>query len=295
MPHEAVSARTSSGKAIDSRCSAWCQSSSTCTSRRGEPARSDVRQRRPTTGRTSAARAPTPTSGPPLDDVDGLGGEQAFGVGRGPTTRGPRRRSGRAGRRPARAPRPSWPAGSSSRAWATSMIEVRLPARSHDTARRPLVIERSVTTTWSSAATASAGAMPETRHPGPERRAPVGQRLHRSVAGRRQLADDHLVAVDGRRRWRARHRSARVDRSEVAIRDSRSAAMRAWAASASAWTQAIDEPGMMSWNCWVSTSATGRRARGGHRRRPHRRTSTARPRAAAARSAGCRPSCAAGW
>ena len=45
-------------------------------------------------------------------------------------------------------------------------------------------------------------------------------------------------------------RSAR----RAVMRCSRSAATRSNTSSASAWTQAIDEPGRMSWNCWVSTS-----------------------------------------
>ena len=51
-----------------------------------------------------------------------------------------------------------------------------------------------------------------------------------------------------------RARPARCVASASPIRASSSAATRAWAASASACTQAIDEPGMMSWNCCVSTS-----------------------------------------
>ena len=80
--------------------------------------------------------------------------------------------------------------------------------------------------------------------------------------------------------------------SASAISASSRSAIRACSASASACTQAIDEPGRMSWNCWSSTSfhsssssAATAAVRSVRRRR---RPTTARPRAAGARSGGCR-------
>ena len=49
-------------------------------------------------------------------------------------------------------------------------------------------------------------------------------------------------------------RSGTSSSSRAASRCSSSAATEAWMRSASACTHAIDEPGMMSWNCCVSTS-----------------------------------------
>ena len=64
---------------------------------------------------------------------------------------------------------------------------------------------------------------------------------------------------------------ARAVATRVGDDASRPRPTRACAASASACTQAIDEPGMMSWNCWSSTSFHERVELGGdlgrHRRR----------------------------
>ena len=134
------------------------------------------------------------------------------------------------------------------------MTERRLPSRSHDIGQPP-VGHRAVGDDDPVVGRRGDGpGQPEPGHAGAERGPPVGQHLRRAVA----------VGRDGRRRRPRRGRPrrcwpgpARRARSAAAWRrcaSSSSAAMRAWAASASAWTQAIEDPGMMSWNCCVSTS-----------------------------------------
>ena len=121
------------------------------------------------------------------------------------------------------------------------------------TASRPLVIVRSVTTTRSSTGHATAGANP---NPGTRARkacrpsartcdgpSPSGGATVVTTSSR---ATEALLASTG-------PAGASESRTSPTIASS-SSPIRRWAASASAWTQAIDEPGMMSWNCSVSTS-----------------------------------------
>ena len=100
---------------------------------------------------------------------------------------------------------------------------------------------------------AAAAAMPS---PGTRARNATRPSARRWTApsGRFDGGDDDLVALDRRRVGQHGSRRRRARRQTAAMRSSRSAAMRANTSSASACTQAIDEPGMMSWNWSVSTS-----------------------------------------
>ena len=133
------------------------------------------------------------------------------------------------------------------------MMEVTAPSRSQLTARCPLVNECSVTATRSVIGCATSGARPKpgtstsaaTEPPsrvwvGPS---PAGVVAHATTSRRSRSAALARVGTDGAIRCMA-----------SATNCSNRAATCACAASLSSYTHVMDEPGMMSWNCWSSTS-----------------------------------------
>ena len=99
------------------------------------------------------------------------------------------------------------------------------------------------------------GGGPERGGRGPERGGAVREALAPAVSSR------SISTITARRRHVGRARQDQVDASSPTTSASRSAMRRRRSASTAATrprrpacTQAIDEPGRMSWNCWVSTS-----------------------------------------
>jgi hypothetical protein len=122
------------------------------------------------------------------------------------------------------------------------MIEVIVPSGSHCTQTRPFDIVCSVVTTWSSPSSAIASSRPTIPLPGTS-----------------TIVGSPSTSITSRRRCVAAFATATPSPSPDApiassISCSSRAAQRACADSASACTHAIDEPGMMSWNCCSSTS-----------------------------------------
>ena len=149
------------------------------------------------------------------------------------------------------------------------MIEQRLPAWSQRTARRELVIDESVHTTRSSIGCASNGATPSAGTVTATAKLPSVRRWPPSTSS--ASPSSTTTPSTGTSAGLASDRPCgAISASSPAMRASRSSATRAKTASASAWTQAIDDPGRMSWNCWVSTSrqSSSTSARPAERRRP---------------------------
>ena len=145
------------------------------------------------------------------------------------------------------------PGRSSSRSWSSERTETSAPVSSQATARWRLASERSVTMTASPGSIAAAATTPcagtaATKASEPSRRrctgpSPAGASGATTTSRAGRLRAEATASGPGAR-----------SASASAISASKRSAIRACSASASACTQAIDDPGRMSWNCWTSTS-----------------------------------------